>query len=122
MSDDEGFALCTSSHVRDTNGVSERLNRTLLERARSMLSQASLPQVFWAEVVNTTTYLLTLSPVSSIDFKTPYEMWYKRPANYSSLRVFGCEAFAHVPKEKKMKLDAKATRCVFLGYQKGVKG
>ncbi|CAM6094110.1 unnamed protein product [Calypogeia fissa] len=49
-------------------------------------------------------------------------MWYKRLADYSSLRVFGCEAFAQVPNEKRTELDAKVTKCVFLGYQKGVKG
>ncbi|CAM6086364.1 unnamed protein product [Calypogeia fissa] len=33
-----------------------------------------------------------------------------------------CPPLNVVPKEKRTKLDAKATRCVFLGYQKGVKG
>ena len=30
--------------------------------------------------------------------------------------MFGCEAFVHVPKEKRKKFDAKAVRCRFLGY------
>lgn len=34
------------------NGVAERMNRTLLERARCMLSNTGLPKEFWAEVVN----------------------------------------------------------------------
>lgn len=38
--------------VRQTpkeNGVAERMNRTLLERARCMLSHAGLSKDFWAE-------------------------------------------------------------------------
>ena len=38
------------------NGVVERRNRTLVEAARSMLAQNSLPQFLLAEVVNTMLY------------------------------------------------------------------
>jgi hypothetical protein len=33
-----------------------------------------------------------------------------------NLKVFGCKAFAHIPKENKKKLDAKAIKCIFIGY------
>ena len=36
------------------NGVVERKNRTLIEAARTMLSEFKLPMFFWAEAVNTT--------------------------------------------------------------------
>ena len=32
------------------------------------------------------------------------------------MKVFGCHAFVHIPKEKRSKLDAKAVLCRFLGY------
>ena len=38
------------------------------------------------------------------------------------LRVFGCEAYAHVPKEKQTKLDNKDVKCIFIRYSYGVKG
>jgi hypothetical protein len=37
------------------------------------------------------------------------------------LRVFGCKAFAHIPNEKKSKLESKSIPCVFLGYCEGSK-
>lgn len=40
------------------NGVAERMNRTLNERARSMRLHAGLPKTFWADVVSTVTYLI----------------------------------------------------------------
>ena len=36
--------------------------------------------------------------------------------NYSFLRTFGYEAFVHVDKENKTKLDAKSQKCTFIGY------
>jgi hypothetical protein len=37
------------------------------------------------------------------------------------MRVFGCVAYAKVPDEKRTKLDAKAIKCLFLGYCEGTK-
>ena len=40
------------------NGVVERKNRTLIEMARTMLNEYSLPSYFWAEAINTSCYIL----------------------------------------------------------------
>ncbi|CEG49080.1 gag-pol polyprotein [Plasmopara halstedii] len=48
--------------------------------------------------------------------KSPYELWTAKKPLLASLKVFGCHAFVHVPKEKRSKLDAKAVLCRFLGY------
>ncbi|KAL2653645.1 hypothetical protein R1flu_021773 [Riccia fluitans] len=112
----------TTFYTPEQNGVVERLNRTLLEQARSMLSHSSLPPKFWAEAINTAAYLVNLSPCSAIQLKTPFELWHKWVPDYSKLRVFGCIAYAHTPRENRTKLNPKAKKCYFLGYQQGVKG
>ena len=43
----------TNPNCPEQNGVSERLNRTIIEAARSVLYHASLPLKFWAEAVST---------------------------------------------------------------------
>ena len=53
------------------NGLAERFNRTIMERARCMLTSAGLKKVFWAEVVSTTTYLMKRCPLNMLDMKTP---------------------------------------------------
>ena len=45
----------------------------------------------------------------------------KKPS-IAHLIVFGCDAFMHVPKEKRSKLDNKAEKCIFVGYKDGIKG
>jgi transposase InsO family protein len=49
------------------NAVDEHMNMTLLERARSMLSNANLQQELWEEEVTTTCYLVNRSPSTTIE-------------------------------------------------------
>jgi len=80
------------------NGVAERMNKTLLERARCMLSNARLwhRRDIWAEAASTACYLVNRSPHSALDFKILEEIWSGNPVDYSNLRIFGCPAYAHV--------------------------
>eukprot|EP00253_Pinus_taeda_P018302 PITA_18302 len=98
------------------------MNKTLIERARSMLSGAGLGQELWAEAVETTCYLVNKSPSSALEDKTPQEVWIGKKPSLSHLRVFGCDAYVHVPKEKRTKLDSKSKKCIFIGYKDGLKG
>ena len=98
------------------------MNRTIMEKARSMLSGTRLGQEFWAEAVETTCYLVNKSPSSRLEDKTPHEVWTGKKLSLSHLRVFGCDAYVHVPKDKRTKLDNKSERCIFIGYKDGLKG
>eukprot|EP00253_Pinus_taeda_P003036 PITA_03036 len=49
------------------------MNRTLLERARSMMSNARLQKELWMEAVATTCYVINRSPSMVIDCKIPQE-------------------------------------------------
>ena len=98
------------------------MNRTLMEKARSMLSGTRLGQEFWAEAVETACYLVNKSPSSALEDTTPHEVWIGKKPSLSHLRVFGCDAYVHVPKEKRTKLDNKYERCIFIGYKDGLKG
>ena len=40
------------------NGVAERMNRTLAEKARCIKLNAGLPKVLWTETVNTTSFII----------------------------------------------------------------
>ena len=55
------------------NGVAERMNRTIMERARSMRLNARLPLHMWAEVVNTIVYLINRGPSTPLGCGIPEE-------------------------------------------------
>ena len=93
-----------------------------MEKARSMLSGAGLEQIFWAKAIATACYLINKSPTSTLVDKTPMEAWTGHKPSLRHLRVFGCEAYAHVPKEKQTKLDNKTIKYIFIIYSYGVKG
>ena len=99
----------------EQNGVAERMNQTLVESVRSMLSGAKLPHKCSAEAVSTAVYLQNRSPAKAVDGMTPFEA-------VSHLRVFGCKAYAHVPKDECGKLDSKASECILVGYGEETKG
>lgn len=92
------------------------MNRTIVEKARTMLFGANLPKAYWAEAVAAATYLINRSPAKGLDEKTPEEMWTGLKPNLSHLRVFGCKAFAHIPKASRQKWDPKAEKLIFVGY------
>ena len=49
------------------NGLLERMNKTIMERARCMRLHAGLPLQFWEDVVHTVVYLINRGPSSSMD-------------------------------------------------------
>ena len=104
------------------NGVAERMNRTLVETTRSMMSDAKLPKRFWAEALSTAVYLRNRCLTKAVMEKTPYQAFTGEKPSVSHLRVFGCVAYAHVPSDERHKLDSKSRRCIFLGYSTEVKG
>ena len=44
------------------------------------------------------------------------EAWTGKQVKYSFLRTFGCEAFVHIDKDDRTKLEAKSKKCTFIGY------
>ncbi|KAH9679155.1 hypothetical protein KPL71_026007 [Citrus sinensis] len=103
----------TVRHTPQQNGLAERMNRTLIDKVRCMLIHSKLPMSLWAEALETAYYIVNRSPSSGINFRTPYELWSGKPADYSHFRIFGFLTYAHV---KQGKLEPRAFKCVFLGY------
>lgn len=104
------------------NGVSERLNRTLMEKARCMLSEACLDKRFWGEAIATAIYLKNRSPTAALSGGIPEQVWTGSKVTLSHLRVFGCKAFSLIPEHNRHKLDAKSKECIFVGYCEMSKG
>ena len=81
-----------------------------------MLSNAVLIQRFWAKAMVMVVHLINRSLNSTLDGGIPEEAWTGKMPSYDHLRVFGCEAYVHVPREKRSKLEPKSRKCIFMGY------
>ncbi|CAL1383495.1 unnamed protein product [Linum trigynum] len=98
------------------NGVAERMNRTICERIKCMFSHDKLSKSFWGEAMRTAVDLINLSPSVPLEGDVPQRVWTGKEVSYEHLRVFGCKAYVHVPKDERAKLDDKAKPCIFMGY------
>ena len=107
-------------YTPEQNGVAERKNRTIEEAARAMLEEKHMPKFYWAEAVKTAVYLQ--NQTSANGGVSPHELYFGKKPNLAHLRIFGSIAYVHVPKEKRRKLDAKAEKCILVGYSDEQKG
>nr|GEY14589.1 hypothetical protein [Tanacetum cinerariifolium] len=71
------------------NEVAERKNKTLIEAARTMLTDSLLPIPFWTETVNTECYVQNKVLVTKPHNKTPYELLLGRSLSIGFMRPFG---------------------------------
>ncbi|GJX28794.1 retrovirus-related pol polyprotein from transposon TNT 1-94 [Tanacetum coccineum] len=99
-----------------SNGVVERKNRTLQEMSRTMLNEQSLPQKFWCNAVDTSTYILNRILIRAILGKTPYEILRGRKPTLDYFKVFGSRCFILNTKDYLTKFDPKSYEGIFLGY------
>ncbi|KAJ9544564.1 hypothetical protein OSB04_024271 [Centaurea solstitialis] len=115
--DQKGISQNFSSvRTPQQNGVAERRNRTLIEAARSMLSEANLATQFWAEAVNTACYTQNRSLIVKRFRRTPYELFRNRKPSIEHLHIFGCVCYILNNKDNLGKFDSKSDDRIFLGY------
>lgn len=112
---------CT--YTPQQNRVTERKHRHLLEVARALCFQASLPISFWGKCVLTVAYLINRMPLSVLKDKTPYEILLKRRRTaYDHLRSFECLCYRHMNDKPQDKFASRTKPGVFVEYVNGQKG
>ena len=114
---DEGIEHTTTmASTPQHNPFAERMNRTLFESMRSMLSHSGLPKIFWGDAVLYAIHIRNRCLASVDDSRSPYELWTGKKPDLSHIRVFGCDAYMHVKDSDRKKLDDKSIECVMIGY------
>ncbi|GKA55826.1 retrovirus-related pol polyprotein from transposon TNT 1-94 [Tanacetum coccineum] len=99
-----------------SNGVVEPKNRTLQEMSRTMLNEQLIPQKFWCNAVDTSTYILNRILIIHFLGKTPYELFKGNKPSLEYFKVFGSKCFILNTKDYLTKFDPKSTEGIFLGY------
>lgn len=112
----------TTAYTPEQNGVSERYNRTIIEKAKCMIFDAELNLNYWAEAVNYAVYVINRSVCASLKNVTPEEVWTGTKVSASNLKIFGSFVMVHIPKEKRRKLSEKSQKMIFIGIECNTKG
>lgn len=112
----------TQSHTPHQNGVAERKNRSLMEKARSMAFASQIPTHLWPEAVSTANYLINRTATRANSGDTPYGKLTGITPSLSHLRVFGCRTFVLNTNSHKKKWTQKSRECIFLGYDQNSRG
>ena len=81
-----------------------------------MLHSRNLEAKIWAEEVHIAVYILNRTPTKAILNITPEEAWSGRKPTVSHFRIFGCKAYAHIPDERRRKLERKSEKFIMVGY------
>ncbi|POM69751.1 Rve domain containing hypothetical protein [Phytophthora palmivora] len=81
------------------NEVAERRMRTIMERVRALRLDGKFTKQLWADCVCHVTTLISITPKSKTDGRTPYELWYNRIPSVPYM------------KEYRDKPDARARLC-----------
>ncbi|UYV71248.1 hypothetical protein LAZ67_8002382, partial [Cordylochernes scorpioides] len=106
----------TTTYSPQSNGVAERVNRTLIDTARTLLIDSKLPMMVWAEAIATATYIKNCTPHRSIKQNTPMQRWNGRKPSVKHIRIFGCLTHWLESKPRRNKFSPKGRKGIFIGY------
>lgn len=81
----------------------------MLDMARSMPKEKTLPHSLWGEVVSTTVYILNKCPTKRLKEAVPVEVWTGRKPTVR-------QCFKYVPDQKRRKLQDKSESMILVGY------
>ena len=113
----KGFVITTSApYTPEQKGAGERINRTLFNKVRALLTGSNLALKYWNEALLSAVHLYNRTPHSSYAFRTPYEVRFNKKPNLGHIKTWGSLVYKKEPKELIGKLDPRATAHYLIGY------
>ena len=99
------------------NAIAERFWKTLWNKIRASMMTANLDAKYWPLAAAHCEYVYNRTPHTFLDMGFPIEKVTGRAPDLSSLRVFGCTAFAHVDETLRTKQEDRGVAGVYVGHE-----
>ena len=117
----------TAPYTPEMNGVSERLNRTIVEHTRAILIAAGLAKEFWSMAAKHVVYLRNRLWHRALQTSlnvgaSPYQMVFGKAPKLINARVWGCDAWKLDHLHKSSSFTRKAKKMIFVGLSANRKG
>jgi transposase InsO family protein len=106
----------SAMYTPQSNGLVERKNRTLIDMARSMLSEYNVICLFGAKAINIACYYSNRLYYHPMMEKTPYELLNGRKPNIAYFRVFCCKCYILKKGTRFSKFEKNCDEGFLLGY------
>ena len=103
------------AYTKESNGLIERPNRTLLNKVRATIYTANLPRKFWGDALMASVYIYNRTPHSALNYKTPFEAKNGRKPILSNIKIFGSPVYYKNNKPLK-KLDKRGKAGILIGF------
>ena len=95
------------------NGIAERRNRSIIDRARNLMMEKNVTLKHWREAVSTAIYTLNRVQIKKGTHATLFELWYGHSPNVKHFKVFGCKCYIF-KESRNRKFDAKSNEGIFV--------
>jgi hypothetical protein len=123
---------CSANHIthikRPVEGkekVAEQWFKEHFRCADSMLLEARMSPIFWADAVKYSNFQFNRTPnLKRDDLKSPWELLTGQRVRWDKWKVFGADVYEHIPNNKFNKVPGipKGRKEIFLGFTEGMEG
>lgn len=102
------------SNLHQHNGITERFNCMIQERARAFLFESGFLAIFWGLAFEAARYIYNHTPHYTVEFLTPSKKLFSKIPNFDYIKLFYTQAFVKVKNVAKgRKMDSRSTKmCV----------
>lgn len=111
--------------VEEKEKLAEQWNKEHFRSANTMLLEARLSPIFWADAVAYSSYQFNRIPNNlNPEGKSPWTMLTGEIPRWDTWKVFGCDTYEHVPNNKYDKVPGvpRGRKQIFIGFKEGFRG